>query len=545
MPNAYYSNVNLFQFQQLLYRPLYWFGKGDQPVLNEQLSLALPPRYSDHDRRVTITLKPFRWADGKSVTSRDVTFWMNLLKAEKAIWPVYVPGGFPDDVTRMVTPSPRTIVFYLSGPFSPRWFTYNELSQITPLPQHAWDKTSASGPIGNYDESTAGARAVYKFLSAQARDTSTYATNPLWKVVDGPWLLSQYQNTGYTVLVPNQHYSGSKPYLTKLIEEPFTTDSAEYAALRAGQVTYGYIPYADASQRPLLASKGYTFAPWVTWGINYFPENYNNPVAGPIFRQLYVRQAMQMLIDQPGDIKAALHGYGVPTYGPVPIKPPSSLASGFEKRNPYPYDPRQAASLLTSHGWAVHPGGVSTCTHPGNGTHQCGPGVERGARMSFNLQYVSGSLFVNQDMQALKSSFSSAGIEIHLSQAPFQSVIATAAPCKPSQSSCSWQMENWGQGWSYGPDFYPTGEEIFACGAGINEGSYCDRTAEAYINATTRPGNAHATMVRYEDYLTRQLPVIWQPEPDFQLSEVRSSLHGALPQSSVLNFTPAAWYFTK
>src|SRR5579875_1649974 len=105
MPNAYYSNVNLFQFQQLLYRPLYWFGKGAQPVLNEQLSLALPPRYSDHDRRVTITLKPFRWADGKPVTSRDVTFWMNLLKAEKAIWPVYVPGGFPDDVTRMVTRS--------------------------------------------------------------------------------------------------------------------------------------------------------------------------------------------------------------------------------------------------------------------------------------------------------------------------------------------------------------------------------------------------------------------------------------------------------
>ena len=41
--------------------------------------------------------------------------------------------------------------------------------------------------------------------------------------------------------------------------------------------------------------------------------NFNNPTMGPAFRQLYVRQAMQTLINQPGYIKAFLGISGLPT----------------------------------------------------------------------------------------------------------------------------------------------------------------------------------------------------------------------------------------
>ena len=44
MGSAYYSNVNLYQFQQEMFRPLYWFGKGSSPTFNETLSLADAPR---------------------------------------------------------------------------------------------------------------------------------------------------------------------------------------------------------------------------------------------------------------------------------------------------------------------------------------------------------------------------------------------------------------------------------------------------------------------------------------------------------------------
>jgi peptide/nickel transport system substrate-binding protein len=47
------SNQNLFDFTYLMYRPLYWFGQGSQPVFNPSLSLAGPPTFSG--RNLTIT----------------------------------------------------------------------------------------------------------------------------------------------------------------------------------------------------------------------------------------------------------------------------------------------------------------------------------------------------------------------------------------------------------------------------------------------------------------------------------------------------------
>ncbi|MCU1491341.1 MAG: extracellular solute-binding protein family 5 [Acidimicrobiaceae bacterium] len=543
MGSAYYSNVNLYQFQQIMFRPLYWFGKGSSPTFNADLSLADAPVYSNGGKTVTIKLKKYQWANGKPVTSRDILFFMNMLKVEQGIWPVYVPGEFPANVVKMAAPNASTVVFTLDRKYSDTWFLYNELSQITPLPQAAWDKESATGAIGNYDTTPAGAKAVYTFLAKQASSAASYASNPLWQVVDGPYKLKTFQTTGYTVFVPNSKYSGPvKSKIAQLILQPFTTDSAEFNSLRAGSVDYGYAPPQDSSQIPLLKSQGYNTQPWIGWSINYFPMNYNNPKVGPIFRQLYFRQAVQMLVNQPVDIKKALYGYAYPTYGPVPILPKSDLSTKQEASNPYPYNPQKSIKLLKSHGWNVKPGGTTTCAKPGTSSSECGAGIAKGAAMSFNLQYASGLTYITQEMQQLKSNLATEGIQLNLTQAPFNTVIANASPCKLS-ASCTWQMENWGQGWSYGPDYYPTGESIFETGSGINEGSYSNPTNDANINAT-HVVSGTAVLRTYENYLAAQLPDIWQPNPDFQISEIRNTLKG-VTQSSLLNYTPEYWTTTK
>jgi peptide/nickel transport system substrate-binding protein len=68
----------------------------------------------------------------------------------------------------------------------------------------------------------------------EAGDLATYATNPLWQVVDGPWRLSGFDAaTGEVTMVPNTEFSGGqKPHYAKFVEVPFTTDAAEYTALR-------------------------------------------------------------------------------------------------------------------------------------------------------------------------------------------------------------------------------------------------------------------------------------------------------------------------
>ena len=52
------TNQNLFDFTYLMYRPLYWFGYGSQPVVNTSLSLASTPTFSG--RNVTINLKNYK-----------------------------------------------------------------------------------------------------------------------------------------------------------------------------------------------------------------------------------------------------------------------------------------------------------------------------------------------------------------------------------------------------------------------------------------------------------------------------------------------------
>ena len=95
MNSANISNVNLFDLQYLIYRPLYWFGQGDQPTVNTSLSLANLPKVSG--RTVTITLKHYMWSNGTQVTAQDVMFWLNMELAEPANYGAYT--GFPTNVS--------------------------------------------------------------------------------------------------------------------------------------------------------------------------------------------------------------------------------------------------------------------------------------------------------------------------------------------------------------------------------------------------------------------------------------------------------------
>ncbi len=77
------STMNYGQLTYLMYRPLYWFGNYNQPTVDYNYSMANPPKFSNGDKTITVTLKPWKWSNGETVSSRDVEFWMNLLEANK------------------------------------------------------------------------------------------------------------------------------------------------------------------------------------------------------------------------------------------------------------------------------------------------------------------------------------------------------------------------------------------------------------------------------------------------------------------------------
>jgi peptide/nickel transport system substrate-binding protein len=105
-------------------------------------------------------------------------------------------------------------------------------------------------------------------------------------------------------------------------------------------------------------------------------------------------------------------------------------------------------------------------------------------------------------------------------------------------------MADWGLGWSFNPDFEPTGETLFLCGTPANSGGFCDKSNNSMIDQTL--SNASPTlMYNWQNYLAPLLPVEWQPNAPYQMTEVANNLRGVLPQETTLNITPEDWYFVK
>lgn len=543
---AFLTVANTNDFQGLLWRPLYFFGGGSTAIgLNEPDSLANPPVYSNNDTTVTITLKHYLWSDGQPVTSRDVLFFLNILKANKDDWGEYTTGEIPDNITSYAADGADTVVLHLNHSYNPTWFTDDQLSEIVPMPQQLWDKTSATGAVGNYDTTTAGAKAVYKFLNAQAMDTSTYDTNPLWKVVDGPWQLQNFQNTGLAVFVPNTHYSGpQKPHLSKFEELPYTSDTAQFNSLVAGNgLDVGYVPSQDLPVLSSMSGRGFRTIKSELFQINFIEPNFNNPTVGPVLRQLYVRQALQRVMDQTGQLSSILQGKGgYADYGPIPPLPANPyLTPAQAATNPYPYSPSAARKLLTDHGWTIPASGPASCTRPGTGPTDCGAGIPAGKTLTFQLLYTTGSTYLQEEMENYKSDASLAGISLKLSSQPFNTVVSDTLPCTSSQASCGWQLGTWGAGfaWDFGAP-YPTGELLFATGAPDNSANYSSAKADQLLTEareTSTPG----VMQAYNTYLAEQLPVIWQI-CTYTFNEVKKDLRG-VSFNPVGPLTPENWYF--
>jgi peptide/nickel transport system substrate-binding protein len=570
-----FTGANLIKLQSRLYRTLYSFSGHGSVTLNENLSLAQEPVFSNGDKTVAITMKTYKWSNGTQVDATDVLFWMNIWKMKPTGYGGWFPGGLsmPTSVTSVKITSPKRLTMTFDRSFNPHWLLYNELSQITPLPL-AWTKSSTGAAAGSAGCATAtfgtggdACKAVYDYLSEQSGFNPTkpkttidalptYATNPLWKVVDGPWTLSSFGATADVVFKPNPSYSGpNKPHVRELVEKPFTTDAAEFNALVAGTVDVGYLPTTDITApaasparggHPLTVGKNnprlptYTPAPFYDWGVNYFPYNFKSTgdtgQAGKIFSQLYFRQAVQHLVDQTLYDARIYKGYAYPIYGPVPSLPKNPFTSKAELVNPYPYSVSTARKLLASHGWKVVPGGTSFCEKPGVGTSHCGAGIKKGAKLSFTLQYLSGKKSQSELMSAQKSSWEQVGIHFTMSSATAQTVYGAAAPCP---KGCAWEFEG-PTLWGYFPDLYPTGEEIFATGAEANYGTFTTRYNDALIKATDLTKESLTT---YENYLEKKLPVMWQPEP-ITVYEIHNGLKGAVPLSPLELVTPATYYWS-
>jgi peptide/nickel transport system substrate-binding protein len=541
--NGYNENLTMYLWPSLAAE-----GDGAQSVPNPAESLYSSVNFSNGNKTVTIKLKPWKWSDGAPITSRDFAFTYNLLKANKSNWAYYVPGVFPDGVTSVQTPDQDTAVVNLSTATNPDFFVDNVMTLIQLVPQHAWDKTSANGKVGNYDETPAGAKQVYAFLQKEGGDMSTFTTNPLWKVVDGAWTLTSFNSNGDYSYVPNKNYSGpDKPTLSKFNTVSYTTSTALVNALRSGStITTTSLPLDDVGQIPQLKTDGYSVAQAPLPGEAGIYPDLSNAQVGSLLSQLYIRQALEYLINRPQIVSKVYHGYADPGNGPVPMQGFNQWVSPLEKSGgPYPYSPSKAVSLLKAHGWTVTPNGVTTCASPGTGATDCGAGVKKGQQLSFQLSYSSGTDTTDQMMAAVQSSEAQAGIKINLKSVPFDTLTSTVGVCTASShpaSTCGWQLVYFG----YNPyGLYPASQGIFDSGGNYNNGGYTSPKEDQLIHATEYGPVSTQTFYQYEDYTAEQLPQLWVPLRT-SIHVYRNNLGGYTPLNPFSAGEDAQdWYYVK
>ncbi len=551
MPTAASNSVyNVFNFEWQMWPPMYYAPDGSTPTVDPALSPANAPQWSNGDKTMTITLKPWKWSNGTTLSSKDLLFTFDVIaagvKASPANWAPYVPGFFPSTITSMSTPNATTVVVNMNKAVNPTWMEEDILGSVPIMPSAEWAKDSASGSTLDYTQ-PANALKIFNYLTSQAKAVSSYATNPLWQTVDGPYKLSSFNDTtGAFTMVPNTGYTG--PHATPESDYtgvPFTSNAAEWNAVKTGSVDVGYVPQEDAPQIPQLKGLGYSYYGLPDFGDYFVAYNFKDTTGhfNAIANQLYFRQAMQHLEDQAGQIKAYFNGDGDPAYGPIPAYPKSPFLPSNATTNPYPFSVSAAISLLKANGWNVTPNGTDTCAKPGTGSGECGAGIPAGAKLAFNLIYNTTPPIPNQ-VEDLASDAKAAGIELALSGSNFNFMIQNYNDGASLTDANKWAMEDFG---GETDSTYPTQFGFLNTGGSGQIGDYSNPQADSLINASVTGSNPSA-VTNEASYFTTQVPVLWQPVLDYTWawkSNISATDVTAFENLTQYDNTPQFWYLNK
>lgn len=540
-----------------LYMPLYAGPTGARPQTDYALSAAAgPPQPSNGDKTYTIHLKPgLKWSNGQPITSKDFLFFIDLTKAavkeSPSNWAQYVPGEFPISVTSASTPNATTIVLNLDKAYNPGFFLNNQVqdtNNVFPLPSKAWNIASAGGPhITDWATNPADAKKIYDYLGKEGGKVATFASNPLWKVVSGPFKLKSFSATNSSyVLTPNPNYGGTpKPYADQINVNTYTSFESELNALKSGaiDIMVGFDP-SQIPQMGALKSQGIDVFGGPSWGwfggIYNFEDGANH--FGKVISQLYARQAIAYLTDEPGIIKGIYKGAAVPAYGPIPSAPVSPYAPPNATNPPYPYNPAKAVSLLKAHGWKVVPGGQTTCQKAGSGSGECGAGIPAGTPFKFVWanQPSSASSTGVLESEALGSvAKQKAGINIQFQTKTFNFLVTnyTNTSAASLKYKNDWGVNNYGGLFT---DYYPTADGFWNHPhTGLNTGSANDPVGAKLIQQSVFGSNPKA-VTKEASYWAIHPPVAFMPMQDYLLA-VNGKKVGSVPDGWTV-MTQQQWY---
>jgi peptide/nickel transport system substrate-binding protein len=457
----------------LLFPALVWVNRFHQ--IDWPRSLARAISSPDGGRTYDVTLRPWHWSDGVPVTSGDVAYTLNLIRQLGETWPGFGGGGMPGIIQSLTVLDSSHFTVVLTHRANTEWFIYNGLSQLVPLPAHAWRR--------------------YSINQLQQLQSSP----GFFKIVDGPLKISSLVVGQDAVFIPNPKYDGPKMHFTRLVFRFLENDGVGLQDVESGDLDMANLPFSlwgAAAHLPGIYKV--VMAPQENW---YFISiNFNNPAVA-FFRDVRVRQAMADAINQRQLSMLVYHGQGIEVYGPVPPVPPDFLSPAM-KAGHYPvgYDVAKARALLMAAGFRPGPDGIM---------------MKHGQRLAFDFLIQSGDTASELATNLLAAEFKQVGIEIKVHEMEFNQLVA-----RIDGPSAGWESAYIYMNLSP----YPSGEGLFRTGAFQNNGQYSDRAMDALIDASVNQPGLRG-LYAYEDYASAQQPVVFVGGQKITVL-VRDRIHG-------------------
>ena len=513
--NAADDSVYNTQFVDQLFKPLLWIN--NDYTINWKSSVAQKITYNTAGTVYHVFLnKKWKWSNGQPVTSKDLMFTWKVVQAASAQnapspWPFVGvgTGDIPNGIKNIVANNKYEVTITLDKPANQQWFIYNGIIQLVPMPSAVWDK--------------------YKNITQEIKYLGNNASNPMFDtVVDGPFKVQSGTPNQSWVLVPNSSYAGHKSTVSKIVFNFEASNTAELAAIRTGSINVGYLDQSQLGSERALTSMGDKVTPVYSFGIFWTEMNMwpGTPFKN-VFDQLYVRQALQMGMDNAGISKDIYKGYAIPLFGPIPSVPKTTfLDTTLAAKPPYSFNIAKGKQLLESHGWKMV-NGIMT---------------KGSQKLKLTMMYVSGSTSSTDAAEVMKEDLGTMGVSVTLKPVPFSTFLTITSNKKDS----SWQLAV-GSGWDYnGPGFYPTGGQLFASTAPSGTG-FSNAQEDALINATHIPyATPQETMKHffaYEDYTAKELPFLWGQNVA-TLEVTAPTVHNVLKYLDAATAFPQMQYWT-
>lgn len=457
----------------LLFEQLIWINRYHEIDWNRSIAQSITS--PDNGKTYDIAMRPWKWSDGVPVTSADVLYTFNLIKAYGTNYTGYGAGGMPMLISSMTAPDAQHIVIVLNHAVNPQWFILNGISQLMPLPEHIW---------------------------------SHYTTDEIWdeqsdpeffSVIDGPLKIKSLTIGQDAQFVPNPLYGGGKMHFERFIMKFENSEGQELQEVESGDLDMSNIPfdlYDKAAGLPGL--NVVTLPPSYSWH-ELIPNIANK--ATPYFADLRVRQAIADAINQKEVIGIAMHGHGVETHNPVPPFPPSFLSpSARAGQFPVGYDPAKAKALLAEAGFKAGPDGILQ---------------RNGMKLSFTLEIPAGQPLRIEIAETIQQDLQAVGIDMKVRQVEFNQLL----------SAMVGQPQDW-EAILIAEDLsaFPSGEDLFGSAGYLNNNGYSDKIMDQLIDKSTNQPGLDG-LFAYEDYAAAQQPVIFLPNEQYSVL-VRKGLHG-------------------